>query len=429
MKKRYVFAALLAAVFLISMIPVQAEENPDFTLDELQVLKGMDRSWLQGYEPSVFHDTLTVVLPILSARAEGEIQTELILPDIRISPFKPQILSVTTPRSGSGTYPVTLKLALFPDRKNGDYACTLRITGKDKAGEPLRTDLPWILRIRDGAPNPEAARILISEVQSDLELGEDGAVTAKLTNPCKTVTFERVALRISDGSGEIIPQAADVLYLPDMQPGESVDIVFPMTVLNKASVSPHPLKFDLNYQTMGQAAGQTESYTVDVKQEIRLEQGGLKMASSVIAGDPVTMTLPLMNMGKAEVINTLATLSLPGIAERQSVLVGTISPGDTKNAQITFSPGKDLSGEFEGTVSVETTDDDGNPASFILPVHLTVEKPAVKEAAVDLSAPEIERIPVATCALGGSCCLLLLGLILQGILLRKKIRRLEEEKL
>ena len=128
-------------------------------------------------------------------------------------------------------------------------------------------------------------------------------------------------------------------------------------------------------------------------------------------------------------MNTLATLSIPGIVEKQSVLVGTINPGDTKNAQITLSPSKDLAGEFDGTIAIETIDNDRNPASFSLPVHLTVEKPVKKETTVNQTDPIKEGTSLLTYALAGGCGVLLLILILQSILLRKKIHSLEEDRL
>ncbi len=429
MKMKCISAVLLAALFLAPFLNAYAEEPCDFRLDEKLVLNGMDRSWLQGYEPTVSYGTLTIILPVLSDQADGEVQAELVMEDLGVSPFKPQDMSVTVQRGRDGVYPVVLKLALFPDRKNGDYPCRIRIAGKDKSGEPLQTDLPYTLHIRDGMPNDEAVRMLITDVQSDLRVGENGVISAKLTNPSKTMTFEQIELRLGDSSGEIIPQYADVLYLPDLQPGESTDVTFLMTVLNKAAVTPHSIRFDLTFQALEQDVSQTQRYTVPVKQEICLEHGGLKMASSVVAGDSVTITLPLMNMGKADVVNTLATVFLPGVAERQSVLVGTIAPGDTKNAQITLTPGKDLRGDFSGTITVETTDNDGNPASFSLPVYLTVEEPVMKEITNDQPVREKIKSSVLTYALAGGCGLLLVSLVVQGILLRKKIHLLEEERL
>ena len=429
MNRKYRFAVLLAALFLLPVFAAQAEEKADFEIDQRRVLQGMNRSWLQGYEPKISNNVLSLVLPILSDQAAGQIETELIMPDESISPFKPQTMSVKTSRGEIGLYAVRLNLELYPDRENGDYPCVIRITGQAKSGKTLKTDIPYTLRIRDGAPTRETLRMAITDIEADLNVGEDGFIRFTLTNPCRTVAYEQPVLHITDPTGEIIPREVDVLYLPDLAPGESVQVEYPVAVLGKASVARHSLKFDLSWTALGQNVSQTESYTVPVKQEIRLEQGGLKMASSVIAGDSVTLSLPLMNMGRADVVNVLATLSLPGITDRQSVLVGTIAPGETRQAQITLVPGKDVSGDFQGTLTVEGEDSDGNPVSFSLPIQLTVEKPAVSAIAADTAKQDKEQPSVLIFALGGVCGLLLLTLLLQGVLLRRKIHRLEEDKL
>ena len=442
MKVKYRIAVFLATLFLIPIFPARAEKKPAsaapsappkeiigaFTIDQRKLLQGMNRTWLQGYEPKISSNVLSLVAPILSDQAEGTIQAELLLPDEACSLFKPQTMYAIAQRAESGLYPVRLNLELYPDRQNGDYPCVLRVTGKTRQGAALQTDIPLTLRIRDGAPNTESRRMEISGLQADLTVGESGLIRFTLTNPCKTLSFEKPVLRILDPSGDVIPQTVDVTYLPDLAPGESTEVLYPVSVLPKASVSPHSLKFDLTWTALWETVTQTESYTLPVRQEIRLEQGGLKMPSSVVAGDSVTLTLPLMNMGRAEIVNVLATVTLPGIADRQSVLVGAIAPGETRQAQITLTPGKAVSGDFEGALTVEGTDDGGNPVSFSLPIGLTVEKPVDPETG-PAAASEEKNPPVLTYALAGGCGLLFLSLLLQGALLGGKLRRLEEEKL
>ena len=433
MKKKYIIAVMLAALLLIPVLTASADTSTDgqpaFRIDERAVLQGMKQSWQQGYEPSVSNNMLSFILPIRSERAEGAIQTELILADEEASPFKQQTMTARTWRSESGIWEVTMTLRLMQGRRNGDYPCTIRITGTDSSGSSLRTDIPYTFHIRDGLPNTEQIRLSISQVQADLRLGEQGKITVVLTNPCRTATYEQITLRIMDASGDIIPQYAETLSLAYLAPGESQEIVFPVTVLNKASVTPHVLQFRLEWSALDAQHSQTEGFTLAVRQEIRLENGGIRMASSVVAGDSITLALPLMNMGRADVINVLATLTLPGVTDRQSVLVGTIGPGETRQAQITLSPGKSVSGDFEGSLTVEATDNDGNPTSFSLPVHLTVEAPAQPASETDAAVSETEKPPILLYGLAGGCGLLLLLLLLQGFLLRRKIHRLEEERL
>ena len=70
MKK--ILIVLLAAVFLTALIPGAWADNTDaFTIDERAVLGDMSRSYLQGYEPVVSWDRLTMVIPIRSEKAVG----------------------------------------------------------------------------------------------------------------------------------------------------------------------------------------------------------------------------------------------------------------------------------------------------------------------------------------------------------------------
>ena len=427
MKK--ILSILLLAVLIAAMIPSAWADNTDaFTIDERTVFNDMSRSYLQGYEPVISWDRLTMVIPIRSEKAVGNIQAELIVANEDISPFKPQSMSARTQRVENGLWAVRFNLSLFSDRTNGDYPISVRISGADADGKELTTDLSMVIHVRDGQTNTEPAQISISENTSSLNVGEDGVIAVKLTNTSRSIGFENLSLTLSDPSGDILPKELDTLVLGDLMPGESLDLSFPVTVLSSAKVTPHSLHFDFSGQSLGQETKLSVSYTIPIRQEIRLEQGGLRMAESVVAGDSITATLPLMNMGKADIINAMVTISLPGITERQSVLVGTIQPGETKQAQLTITAPKNAIGSFDGTVSVSGEDNDSNSVSFELPVSLTVEE-AVKTDMLDNQTEAKQKTPVSVIVLFIVCTVLVAALILQSILLRGKLHKLEEERL
>ena len=427
MKK--ILSILLLAVLIAAMIPsAWADNTVAFIIYERAVFNDMSRTYLQGYEPVVSWDRLTMVIPIRSEKAVSNIQAELIVANEDISPFKPQSMSARTQRLEDGLWAVRFNLSLFSDRTNGDYPCIVRISGSDADSKELMTDLPMVIHIRDGKTNTEPAQISISENATSLSVGEDGVIAVKLTNASRSIGFENLSLTLSDPSGDILPKELDTVVLGDLMPGESLDLSFPVAVLSSAKVTPHSLRFDFSGQSLGQEAKLSVSYTIPVRQEIRLEQGGLRMAESVVAGDSITATLPLMNMGKADVVNAMVTISLPGIAERQSVLVGTIQPGETKQAQITLTAPKDVLGSFDGTLTVTGEDNDSNSVSFDLPVSLNVEE-AVKTDALDTQGTAKEKAPMSVIVLSIVCAVLVAALITQSILLRGKLHRLEEDRL
>lgn len=416
-------------LLLVCLFPLTALAE-GFALDESAVLAGMnDRSWAQGYAPTVKNDTLTIHVPVHCEQAIGKITATLEMADETVTPLRPQALSAEY-TGANGAYAVVFNLKLHKNRVNGDYPAMVRIKGADGGGNALTGDIPVVLRIRDGLPNEDAPRPALSEVTAELKLGEETIVTAILENASRSAEMTNVTLILTDATGDIVPGESNILRLPDLLPGEKCEIVYPVSVKPGASVSPHGVRFELAYTYLGQNGLWQETFTLPVTQDMRLEKGELDLAGTVVQGDAVTATLPLMNMGRSELRNVMAAIRVPGIVDRQSVLVGSLAAGETKYAKMSLSPGKNALGAFEGEIVVTYEDAWANAGSFSLPISITVEAPAVKTSATlgDESAEE-EETPWLVYGLAGGCGLLLLLLILQGAIYRKKIHTLEEDTL
>lgn len=422
---------MLMLMLALTLIMTGALARADaFTLDRDWAIAGMnDRSWSQGYQPAVSGDTMTLCLPIRSEYTDERIRATLVMADESVTPLRTQDASASF-QASKGVYPVKLAIKLHSERVNGDYAAVVRIEGAAKANEGLRAEIPLVIRIRDGRDSGEALRPELTDVNCELRVGERATLTATLTNPSRYAQMTGIQLVVSDESGEILPSGTDKLSLPDLMPGESCRIEYPLTVLPLAKVSLHLLKHSLSYSLLGQNCAWEETFSLPVTQEIRLELGGVQLASSVIQGESAGLTLPLMNMGRGKLRNVLVKLSMEGIAGEQSVLVGDIEPGGTQTAKLTFAVSKELLGEQAGQLTVQCEDEWGNGASRQLPVSLTVEA----AAPVSMIAPDSGEAKAALPgwvlpALGGACALLALMLVIQGLLLRGKIRRLEEARL
>ena len=113
-------------------------------------------------------------------------------------------------------------------------------------------------------------------------------------------------------------------------------------------------------------------------------------------------------------------------ANVQSVLVGSIAPGETKQAQLTFTPYTDQVGTHSGTVTITCEDAYGNTYEETMEVSLTVDEP-LPELTEEI--PEKEKTSPVTVFLGILSFLLIAGLIAQHLILSGKIHKLEEERL
>ena len=422
MKKWTVFLILAALLFALSC-PVSAA---DFTVDDKAVINGMDGvSWYQGYTPTVRRDMLTICLPVRSETAAGKLTATLALDDPDLLLFRGQPGTVTV-SARNGIYPVKITVPLSQNRRNGDYPAKILLAGKNENGEDISKTISYVLRVRDGQSNPES---LVPEIgaSGDLTVGESCVLHLTVSNPTTSLSMTECSLTLTDPAGEVLMSGSNRMAFGEVLPGETADVEVPVTVKGKAAVELHSLSLKLTYQVLGEEKTWEETIAFPVTQEIRLEQGEISMPSSAIQGELTTLSVPLMNMGKGDIHNAMVSLEIPELIQRQSVLVGTIEPGATGQAKLTFTPGKDALGDYSGRVTFSCEDAYGNGEQWEVPIDITVE--AAKPVEVGKTQEKKETpawLLPGVCVL---CVLLLAGMVIQGALLRSKLHSLEEERL
>ena len=397
----------------------------EFEIDQHSTMDGMNRSWYQGYAPSISYHKMTICLPIRAESCVGDITVSLALDDPNVFVLSGEPKEVTvSPKNG--IYPVKLVLPLEQHRRNGDYPATITIKGTDEAGKEIVETMPYVIRIRDGYGSHESMEPVISDVVGSLDVGTDGSLSLTISNSTTTQSIMDGEITVTDSTGEILMSGSNRLSVPEILPGKSETVTIPMTVKGNASISPHTLEVKFSYKVLGKDAEWKETFTVPVTQAIRLEQGGVQLPTA-IAGELGNMTLPLMNMGKGELRNVLVKLEADGVMAAQSVLVGTMAAGETKQAKLTFTPKLDSVGTHSGTVTITCEDAYGNTFSQTLDVTLTVDEPIPE---VELQQEEEkEKMSPGTIVLIVLCVLMAACLVIQGTLLTKKIHKLEEERL
>ncbi len=421
MKKLFCVVLLAGLVLGLGMRAAAAE----LTLDENALISGMDCSWYQGYTPEIRSNAMTICLPLRGEDWAGDITVSLALEDPHVFLLSSQPLEVTvTPREG--LYSVKLTLYLQRSRRNGDYPAVITIRGADNAGREKTQTMPYTIRIRDGYASHETLEPVIRDVQAQLDVGSSGSLRFTLTNPTSTIALSEGKLTVTEQTGAVLMAGASRLDIPELLPGQSIQVTVPMTVQADAPVRVHTLGLKLDYQALGKQASWEQQLALPVTQAIRLEQGGAELPSA-IAGELGTLSLPLMNLGRGELRNVMAKLQVPGVVDGQSVLVGALPPGDTGLAKVTFTPPLDAAGIHPGTVTISCEDAYGNPFSRELEVCLTVEAPL--PPAEELLPEEPEGPNLWTVVLILLCILLLAALIIQGVLLTGRLHRLEEERL
>ena len=421
MRKTICIFLTMLLVLSMSVTALAAE----FELDQHSTIDGMNRSWYQGYAPSISYHKMTLCLPIRAESCVGDIMVSLALDDPNVFVLSGEPKEVTvSPKNG--IYPVKLVLPLEQYRRNGDYSATITIKGTDEAGKEIVETMPYVIRIRDGYGSHETMEPVISDVVGNLDVGTDGSLSLTISNPTTTQSIMDGEITVTDSTGEILMSGSNRFLIPEILPGKSEVVTIPMTVKGNAAISQHTLEVKFSYKVLGKDAEWKETFTVPVTQSIRLEQGGVQLPTA-IAGELGNMTLPLMNMGNGELQNVLVKLEMDGVLDAQSVLVGTMAAGETKQAKLTFTPKLDSVGTHSGTVTITCEDAYGNSFSQTLDVTLTVDEPIPE---VELQQEEEkEKMSPGTVVMIMLCVAMAAGLVAQGTILTKKIHKLEEERL
>ena len=366
-----VISILLTLLLVLSMsVTAFAAE---FEIDQHETIDNMGKSWYQGYEPTISYNTMTLCLPIRANSCVGDITVSIALddPNVFLLTSEPKAVTVS-PKDG--IYPVKLSLALERYRRNGDYPITITIKGTDESGKEIVETFGYVIRIRDGYGSHETLEPVISDVVGNLDVGTDGSLSLTISNPTTTQSIMDGEITVTDSTGDILMSGSNRFSVPEILPGKSEIVTIPMTVKGNATISAHTLEVKFSYKVLGKDAEWKETFTVPVTQSIRLEQGGVQLPTA-IAGELSNMTLPLMNMGKGELRNVLVKLEVDGVLDAQSVLVGTMAAGETKQAKLTFTPRSDSMGTHSGTVTITCEDAYGNAFSQTLDVTLTVDEP------------------------------------------------------
>ena len=421
MKRLSCVVLSMLLVLFLSVTAFAAE----FEIDQHSTMDGMSRSWYQGYEPTISYHTMTLCLPVRAESYTGDITVSITLddPNVFLLTSAPKAVTVS---ARDGIYPVKLSLALERYRRNGDFPATITIKGNDEAGKEIVETIPYVIRIRDGYGSHETMEPMISDVTPDLNVGSDGSLTLTITNPTTTQSIMDGVITVTDASGEMLMSGSNRVQVNEILPGKFETVTIPMIVKGNASISQHTVEVKFSYKVLDKDTEWKETFTVPVTQAIRLEQGGVQLPTA-IAGELSNMTLPLMNMGKGELQNVLVKLEMDGVLDAQSVLVGTMAAGETKQAKLTFTPKLDSVGTHSGTVTITCEDAYGNAFTQTLDVTLTVDEPIPE---VELQqVEEKEKMNTGTIVLIVICVLLAAGLVVQGTILIKRIHKLEEERL
>ncbi len=415
----------LIFTFMLFLPLARSEEASVFTLDRNFVIPGMAASWNQGYVPTVQDGALVIYLPVRSDTETGRIEATVSVPDASPNPFSGQNLSSSYYKGGDGIWRIALKPKLHKLFVNGDYEINVIVRGQS-----AETAFPISFKIRNGLKSDDALKPILSGIASDLTVGEEGKIHFILQNAGRYASFTDISVEITDPTGEILPIPTNVHALSPLAPGESAAYSIPVSVRSSASVSLHALTLLFSYNALDEDHSFQEIVPLPVEDEIRMEIGEIDLAGYVYQGDIASVTVPVMNLGRASLVNVSVKLVLPGITDGRTSLIGTIESGKTASGKITFTPPNDIEGAVTGRIEITCEDAWGNRAHEQRDIEITVQK--AKEFSLSDNQADQETEKTRSVLIPGlifTNLILFSALFIQSARYKKRIRKLEEDRL
>lgn len=356
-----------SATSTATQMPVQ-DAGTVLTIDNNNLFPGMDKPYSGGYMPTVESGAATIILPLVSSQElkNNSINITVDLGDATSSPFVFQNYDKTIPladhvvNNGAGTakaYLVDLSLPLTSGRINGRYPVVINVQGQLNGGAQFTQAFTLFVTITDGIdpnatpepeptpeppaeeqpkPQPRAMIASYSITPSPVLAGQafDLSVTLQNTNDSQSINNMKVT--VSGETADVIPMGeTNSFYFKKVSPKETVTLNTKMIVQQTAE--PKPLKIILHIEYEGaKAAAFTadESITIQVKQPMRVEFDEPEIPKEVNAGDTLSISLNVMNMGKGKVYNVRAELEAPGLIPEGSMFLGNIDSGASKKGDM-----------------------------------------------------------------------------------------------
>jgi len=277
------------------------------------------------------------------------------------------------------------------------HAATITMEYEGQNADQVTTTSNISLLVRGGAQPAEdpTPKLIVEEYTTGSEYlipGESKTLTVVLRNTSSTQTIKNIKLSFFEESVQVLPGETGTRFVESIENGKSYEWQFDVFAIRTAESKPYAATITMEYEdSSGAPIVMTDTIYLYVHQPVRLEHENISFPPRVTQSDTVPFTVTLMNLGKGNIINALLTYEIPGLSNGSSVLIGTISPGESKTGTANFRVDKDVSGEVSGTLVISYEDEYGEIYSKEIAistviqerVEVTPEDPAQTETGVD----------------------------------------------
>lgn len=376
-------------------------EQLTFSIDDSHRYDAMGSSYQAGYLPAVENGIAVVILPLT---ADGPVRgnSVMITPELggtEGSPFVYRNYQKTVTESvqtdldtgeARTLYLVRLDLELSGDRYNGVYPLVLNLTAKDERGQSVSQSFTTYVTVTDGkstdvpvtepqAPEetkPESQPVLFVEkytvTPGTVEAGQEFEIRAVIKNTNKKQKVQNLTLTATtDAEGLTLLDDSNITFWEKLGKEESRELVLHYRAESSIAVGKYHVQLAISYDNEN-AMTLSASGTMDiaVTQPMRVEGTVPTVATSVNAGDTITLSFQAANMGKSAAYNVRFELDAAGLIPTGSAFIGNLESGSAGEAQMKvfvgaknmnrdLAEGEELYGQTGGTITLIYEDENG----------------------------------------------------------------------
>lgn len=362
----------LLSCLIILILPVCALASgltPDGALeiDPAHVYPGMEKSYSEGYLPTVSEGKVTIVLPLIGSARGGKIR---VVPEIpQGGPFETgnyiidaeqktySVKDAAGKTENVKAYLVTLELPISGGQ-SGTYDVGFTVSYNDANNMPMQQYFSVTVAL--GSEETGAfLRVAEASITPDLPAGDtEITVTVQIANT-GAADARNVTVRAVAEDGELtLTSDLNGVFIERIPAGETAEAVFTFCVSNRATDGEHLILINAD----SESASCEGRFRVNVRQPVELafEPGG--MPDTVASGSSVTQLITIYNPSCGTAYNVHVKLDMDGVI-CASTYFDKILPGDQAEKElkmmITELRGVNRYGEASGVFTVTYEDTNG----------------------------------------------------------------------
>lgn len=409
-----------------SPLPEPGKAGARLQIDNKNLYENMEKTYAQGYMPTIKDCSALVVLPLLcdGELAGGSLRARAGLgengPFVAKNYEKTVALAqhkVNGGKASANGYLVDFSLQLKSDRVNGSYPVTVSVFARDSAGGEVQEDFTVYVTIRDGkdsnatdepVPQPEPTpepvvlgpKVLVkscrvfslaegadqTEALAVVNAGSKLRVSVTLANTSKTEVLENMAVTAAAPEGFALISDTDSVYIERLAAGGTVEVAYDYSVSQEVPAGQHAiaLSYDFAYNKGATGSG-TGTARVNISQPLEMEFSLGQMPSEAVISDTVEVNVQAINLSRAKAYNVRAVIEADGLSPSGTALIGDLEGGTSGEkplaVAITGLTGSDFPyGQSNGTITYFYEDAEGQEYNQTSSFTVNIKSPFSEES-------------------------------------------------